>query len=297
MLEFSKYEKVVNKRISLLVEKLFRYFGYEFEHERYKQIIYVKETASENIEIKIKNYYDSFVYLLKNTKTQVTSKLLKKFLYINEIDFDDDYLLSTITTNYLRLNKGNILEISRLIILIYEGFKALDNEKRYFISMFLLEFFLVRNDIPFVKLNYLSLVKLNDYLTTSNYIELSNMIISLLTKENLQPLTYYRSLRKLSSYEIINYLRKNEALFRQKFHLKSLVLYGSFVKGSYRIDSDIDMLAYIDPDINYELKKKSVDDLKKEISNTFKRYCDVFDTKEIIDEKIIDELGDYIVVF
>ena len=77
-----KYELIVRKTISQFIEKIFRYHGYDFNHNEYKKVVYNEREALNNTEEKLKCYYDAYMYLLNNSKTIFTNSLIKKFFYI-----------------------------------------------------------------------------------------------------------------------------------------------------------------------------------------------------------------------
>ena len=65
-------ELVVHKRVVTIIEKVLRAFNLDFNHDRYKQIIYEQCNFNTDLEIKIKRYYDAYMFLLQ------TKILLKK---------------------------------------------------------------------------------------------------------------------------------------------------------------------------------------------------------------------------
>ena len=74
-------ELVVRKKIASIIEKMLRHLGYDFLHDRYKEIVYSESKCVTEEEHYIKNLYDGFIYLLNNKKTTITNNFLKKFLH------------------------------------------------------------------------------------------------------------------------------------------------------------------------------------------------------------------------
>ena len=51
---------IVRKKIANFLEKVFRYCGYDFDHDVFKKVIYSEDAYKTPVEAKIKNYYDAY---------------------------------------------------------------------------------------------------------------------------------------------------------------------------------------------------------------------------------------------
>lgn len=63
MIDFSKYvnkELFVRKKMTNFIEKLFKFLGYSFDHDRYKNILYSEDNVRNQMEEKVKNSYDAY---------------------------------------------------------------------------------------------------------------------------------------------------------------------------------------------------------------------------------------------
>jgi uncharacterized protein len=90
--------------------------------------------------------------------------------------------------------------------------------------------------------------------------------------------------------EIMNALSDEKKLF-QKMGISRVGIFGSFVKGTSKEDSDIDILIEIDNDSSLSLF--SLIDLEQKLSDKFKRKADICisrDIKPSLREKIISEV-------
>jgi uncharacterized protein len=64
--------------------------------------------------------------------------------------------------------------------------------------------------------------------------------------------------------QILNFLGKNKKLFRDKFHIVRIGLFGSYAHGEQNLDSDIDLL------VEFEDNTRELYDLKLQIKDFFK---------------------------
>jgi uncharacterized protein len=90
--------------------------------------------------------------------------------------------------------------------------------------------------------------------------------------------------------EIMKALSDEKKLFQQ-MGISRVGIFGSFVKGTSKEDSDVDILIEIDNDSSLSLF--SLIDLEQKLSDKFKRKADICisrDIKPFIREKIISEV-------
>jgi len=64
--------------------------------------------------------------------------------------------------------------------------------------------------------------------------------------------------------QILTFLAQNKKLFRDKFHIVRIGLFGSYARGEQNIDSDIDLL------VEFEDNTQELYDLKLQIKEFFK---------------------------
>jgi uncharacterized protein len=64
--------------------------------------------------------------------------------------------------------------------------------------------------------------------------------------------------------QILTFLAQNKKLFRDKFHIVRIGLFGSYARGEQNLDSDIDLL------VEFEENTQDLYDLKLQIKDFFK---------------------------
>jgi uncharacterized protein len=64
--------------------------------------------------------------------------------------------------------------------------------------------------------------------------------------------------------QILTFLSQNKKLFRDKFHIVRIGLFGSYARGEQNLDSDIDLL------VEFEDNTQELYDLKLQIKDFFK---------------------------
>lgn len=63
--------------------------------------------------------------------------------------------------------------------------------------------------------------------------------------------------------QILNFLFQNKKLFREKFHIVRIGLFGSYARGDQRINSDIDLL------VEFEENTQNLYEIKLQLKNFF----------------------------
>ena len=83
----------------------------------------------------------------------------------------------------------------------------------------------------------------------------------------------------LSSTEIIQFLKSNKPLLKEKYHCSEIGLFGSFARNEQTESSDIDILVEFEKDTPnlYEIESK----LKKYLKQRFGREIDICSKKWI----------------
>ena len=98
-------ELVVRKKVARFIEKLFRYFKYDFRHDTYKEIVYSEVSYKTPLEERMKHYYDAYLYLLNHYQNPLSQGMLKRFFYLLfekedvEITEDDPKLTGIVTVD------------------------------------------------------------------------------------------------------------------------------------------------------------------------------------------------------
>lgn len=288
-IDVSSKELIVRKRIANFIEKILKYYGYDFYHDDYKRVVYSEMPARTIFEIKAKAYYDAYMYLLENRKSVLTINILKKFFYIALEELIVDDLLKEVSINYYFYKNDNLLESAiYLQTLIYNMLIDKKMEIKVLMSLMFFNYELVRNNIPTTQFRYEFLQQYEKLMESSNQYDLYSLFKECLNFSNFQDKSYYLNLINLSQNDIVEKLLTKVDVIRSKFYVKNLYIFGSFAKMLERIDSDIDFLVKYSLDLEDGQKEVINNELKKFLISMFKRFVDLKEiTVEINDGFII----------
>ena len=291
--EFKNKELIVRKTIVSFLEKLFTFLEYDISHERIKVVLYDDKGYETKSEEFIKDVYDAYVYLLRNSSNPFTSKLLTRFFFIYFGEAIDDNVTKRIVTNYFDyLNKPILESAVDFHIDVYKICDSFKEKDKIIISLILFNVFLIRNGIPTIKMSVVELKEykkcLEDYLLNGK-INLYNFFFQLFSTHKFLDCNYYKNLKDISLKDIYNVFNKDKELIKSKYQIKHLSVFGSFSKGTNRIDSDIDLL------VSYSLDMTDAE--KEEVSKEFKdyyfkklnRFVDLNEISETLNDDFIKE--------
>ena len=290
-------ELIVRKKLSQFIEKYFRYLGYDFRHTLFKQIIYMETSIQTKLEEKMKSSYDAYLYLLSNYQNIFSHSLLNKFFYILQEKEPAVDMAVRLTDLFFKICVENSLENS--IIFSHKAYQTMvemDSENRFMSSLMLLNFSLIKSDIPALVFNETVLVELNKMYISQNPKELICYLTQFIFDSKKQGKSYYQNLKKLTFKDIFQTLTEDKTLLCQ-YGIKHLYIFGSFAQGSERLDSDIDILAEFSLDITKESKKKSKETLKQLYFNKFNRFVDLIEVGPYLSENLLKELNNCSKVF
>lgn len=287
-----KYELIVRKKVSAFIEKQFRYFGYDFDHDEYKKVTYGEKGISTPLEEKLKSYFDAYMYLLSNAKSPLTKAILNKFNYIL---FEDSF--NEISTLSLETKLLEICELSPIEkacefhMYVYEKLSYLDECDRQIVSLMFFNYILVKNDIPCVKLIARDISKyVNARDKYYEQKEILYMYFTELVKNSLVlKKTYLKNLKETSVSDIYRIINELKDELQNKYHVENIYLYGSYAKGINRIDSDIDLLVRLSFDLLYGERKQIIDNLKEYLFNKFNRFVDIEEVREFFSDEFVKE--------
>ncbi len=291
-------ELIVRKRVVNFLEKIFKYLGYEFRHDNYKEVAYGEKCFLTPLEERAKSYIDAFYYLLANKRGVLTSKVLRKFLYLIKEEEIDRNVLKRISSYYFYLEKEN--EIKKAImfsVFIYEQLNFLNHEERLVISLMLLNYSLVQDNIPCIQLVMKDLEKYEELRDKKEYESMYEFMYEIIKNNKFQEKTYYENLRPLAIANLKRKILKDKKMLINKYKIKSIYIFGSFSKGTQRIDSDIDMALRLSSDLEEKEKEQILKELKEYFYKAFKRYVDVHELMDIVHEDFIEEAVDIIKIY
>ncbi|MBQ9449244.1 MAG: nucleotidyltransferase domain-containing protein [Acholeplasmatales bacterium] len=291
----SNVELIVRKTVSQFIEKMFRYNGYVFNHDEYKKVVYNEREPLNNEEIKIKRYYDAYMYLLNNSKSVLDRRITNTFYYVLKEEIIDEQLNNKIINSYFYLSEYPPLEKA---ILFHQEIKELlvnyDNLDKMIIPLMFLNYVLVKYDIPSFKL---SMVNINKYESLYGKNELALFISELIEYDEAYTKEYFDNLKDISIKDIYNIIKQDEEMLKTKYFVKNIILYGSYAKGLNRHDSDIDLLVKLDEDLLYNDRLNIVKELKDYYTNIFNRFVDIREIGQYLSDEFLNETKDIKIIF
>lgn len=281
-------ELVVHKTVSKLIEKILRYFDMDFSHERFKAVIFSKDEFQTPLEEKMKNYYDAYLFLLMNHKSPFTASLIRKFYFIFfEKELEESMALK-ISSKYIFLsNETKIMKAIELHFYIYSLLSDLKEYERWMVSLMFFNYVLVKQDIPCVYLIRTDLEKYREYQNDKQ--KLKTLLHNVVLFSKFQKRSYTKQLRMITLEDIEAFFKEHKESIQKAYKVEHIFLYGSFVKNTARLDSDIDLFVLFKEDISYQEKMQYKEELVKYLTSEFCRYVDVQEIFECIPKELILE--------
>lgn len=287
-----KYELIVRKKVSQFIEKEFRFFGIDFNHDDYKKMVYGEIGTQTPLDEKLKSFYDAFLYLLNSAKCPLTKQIIKKFYYLLFEKDINEHILLCIQSKLVELCEYSPIEKAcEFHIYVYEKLDYLPDLDRQLVSLMFFNYVLVKNDIPAIKLvgrDIGAYVKKRDVYKT-NREDLFLFFKNLVEKSFVLEKSYLKKLKPITANDIYKAINKMSKTLREKYNVEDLFLYGSFAKETNRCDSDIDLLVRLSLDLTYEQRLERIDELKALFFNTFTRFTDIEEVREFFDDDFIRE--------
>lgn len=289
MNKYKNKELIVRKVTAAFVEKIFRFCGYDFNHDEFKKVIYNEENYKTDTLEKMKRYYDAYIYLLNNSNCYFTYSLINTFYFILKEESLDKSVGNDIVQCFFYLNEYSTIEKSiELHNQIKRLLKDSDNLDQMIIPLMFLNFVLVRGKIPTVKLVHKQLIKYEKLVDKK--IELFEFLTNVISNQKFYDKNYFKNLEPITVEEIVKTFKNDKEMLENKYHVKSLILYGSFAKKLGRIDSDIDILVHIDMDQLLEEREKIILELKEYYTTKFNRFVDIQEVKIFFTNEFIKNI-------
>lgn len=219
---------------------------------------------------------------------------LYQFVILENKDTDVRYMLVNLEESLLKQEIRIDFNVNECLDEIIEktikdvSIKIENQIKRYTFMYILINYIVYLKYEKMYRLSYRFMKKLYE---VSCVKELYPDLIILLNEEIKRgyypDVKFYEELKELTKEEIISEFIKNKGMINEKYKITELYLYGSFVKGNFRIDSDIDVAVVFQSNMSYKEKEEKSMALKEYIKETFKRYGDVmeYNTSILKDEK------------
>ena len=283
---------IARKKVSQFIEKQFRYFGYDFNHDDYKKIVYGEKDFSTPLEEQLKTYFDAYMYLLNNAKNPLSRKILNNFYYLILNESLSEITLLSIQSKLVELCELSPIEKAcEFHMFIYEKLDYLCLLERQIIALMFMNYVLVKNNIPAIKLvgreidTYIA--KRKSY--SSNKESMFLFIKEIIDNSFVLEKSYMKNLKPLTTSDIYNTINQMKETLMEKYKVQALYLYGSFAKGIDRYDSDIDLLVKLSQELTFEERLKIIGELKQLLFDKFQRFTDVEEAREFFTDDFIKE--------
>lgn len=263
------------KTILKTVYRFSKVFDEVMDYEEYKQMILNKQKSDFKYFNYIKGLNDCYYYILKNDFNEYDSNTVKE---LHKLLFNKTMSKETLCSFNILYNKKNSL-IENAVKLFNEIYYY-TNYDRYAFAYVILIYLIYLNRKRFYNISNMFCINFYQMITESNFDKL-NKELELEFQKTLTPdEKYFDNLIDINPEEIINYMESHKEEIKERFLINHLYLYGSFIKNTYRIDSDIDIAGEFTINLPYVEKNKLVVNFKNYILENFKRYGDFMEFNE-----------------
>ena len=292
-------KKVYFKEIPSFITTISNHLGYQI------QILQVKDMFSLNYEVysqeeeKIKDYLDTYFFLLNNSCNAINERIINKSLFLLTNKRINKEKVEKILTNFYSIEEE--INISKIIKLSFETSNLVKNKKdKYIYFLMLINYLLLHYNFKAIKYfsddfstldEVINKYKENEKELLETYITLKEAMSKNLDED------YYKNLRKVSLKDITSYLYENKEILQKKYQVESLAIFGSFVKDKERLDSDIDLIVRFERFIPLLKRNRYKEEIQEMIYQKFNRFSDIHIESELINENNIKTFKDNLKIF
>ena len=292
-------KKVYFKEIPSFITTISNHLGYQI------QILQVKDMFSLNYDIyskeeeKIKDYLDTYFFLLNNSCNAINERIINKSLFLLTNKRVNQEKVETILTNFYSIEEE--INISKIIKLAFEISNLSKNKKdKYIYFLMLINYLLLHYNFKAIKYFKEDLSTLDEVIDKYKANEKDLLETYITLKESLSKNLdedYYKNLRKVSLKDITSYLYENKEILQKKYQVESLAIFGSFVKDKERLDSDIDLIVRFERFIPLLKRNRYKEEIQEMIFQKFNRFSDIHIESELINENNIKTFKNNIKIF
>ena len=292
-------KKVYFKEIPSFITTISNNLGYQI------QILQVKDMFSLNYEVysqeeeKIKDYLDTYFFLLNNSCNAINERIINKSLFLLTNKRVNKEKIEKILTNFYSIEEE--INISKIIKLSFETSNLAKNKKdKYIYFLMLINYLLLHYNFKAIKYfsddfstldEVINKYKENEKELLETYITLKEAMSKNLDED------YYKNLRKVSLKDITSYLYENKEILQKKYQVESLAIFGSFVKDKERLDSDIDLIVRFERFVPLLKRNRYKEEIQEMIFQKFNRFSDIHIESELINENNIKTFKDKLKIF
>lgn len=301
MIDTARYENkelLVRKKIVSFIEKTIRYFGNDIRHDIFKSVVYGEVGAATKSEEILKNYYDAYMYLLNNCKMVLSQDLLRKFFFILTGEVADEAFLIRISSKaFHSLDMPLIKKLVNMPMYIYEELNNYDECERTMAALMFFNYYLVKAGIPTIPFLRADLQKYIELRNNKDVEAMEKFILDIIENAKFQEKEYYDKLRDIDAIDIQEVFLKEKDVLTNNYGVNHVYIYGSFAKGTQRIDSDIDVVFDFSYDLTYQEKLDIISILSQHYFKVFDRYIDIHESGTYVNDSLIKEISKYIKIF
>lgn len=261
---------IYRKTLLKSVYRFSKVFEEVIDYEDYKQVILQSKESNYKYINLLKGLYAAHLYVLYNNSTffsPLTVNILYNLLFLKNIEKEKQVKM------YKIINKeSNLIEKLRKVL---EIVNIKDEKEKYAFSYILLDYLLYLKEKRFYNLGNVFFVKMYEIITESlDFNKLEKLVTEEKEKQFEIDESYYDNLKEIQTNEIVNFLLDKKEEILSKYKIESIYLYGSFVKNSQRIDSDIDIAGVFIDGLSYKEKVRLSKSFKEYITKQFNRHAD-----------------------
>lgn len=253
-------EKIIYRTI----EKLVTFLGIDIYHERIKELVLGGDNPLTESERKVNYYADAMRYIYNHRENEISKYFLLRlyFLLSNRV-LEENVVEEIMHINYLTMDSEELVRASELMHYIC-NLKIVENFSfGYLIAVFVM----------------------NKYDTMS--MEIKENLHDILKESIRSPsrdslLQYLISTSKIhkeipginNKKEVIKSLLLIKDEIKEKYGIKAMILYGSIVNGTYRKDSDVDLIVELETKDKIRIKEIK-EELRLDLKNRLMVRVDV----------------------
>lgn len=294
-------EKVTRKRTIGFIKKLLGFVKIPYYYPTFKAMIYAEDEPKSRLDIEVKAIYDSYVYLISNSKQKLTKEVLNKFLYImKQEEFYDDEIMKIQTAYYYPSNKNVFEKIVDFHFKLEELLYRFEEKYILMIMFMMLNYALLNNDYCSVQISFKQFhqyKEIKEKYFNGERKDTYDFFYQIVTNQLNQSKDFYDQLKEISKEEIVNQIKQNKQKIQEKYKFKKMFIFGSIASSKVRFDSDIDLLVEFEEEVDIDDKRKYIDEFSKEYQKIFNRFIDIHELGKFVNEILILTINEAIEIY
>ena len=271
---------------------IYRVFQEDFDYQDYKMQAYGNKSIKTKKEQRRKDSYDAYIYLLENRKRELSEGFLNKFIYIL-FNKEDQELANKIKKTYYFPSECLIKKLVEMHKMIME-IRNYNDEEKYILAILINQYIKFKEEERVISMNLNEMKEL--YKTKKEEKELESLYLKMIHNQEKEEF-YIPNIKETTTKEVIQTIKSQERVIRERYGIKKISLFGSFSKGNYRIDSDIDLLVSFEDWLTYKEKKENTKKMKEYLLGLLNRRIDILEYSYNAEEEILQEINEIIKIY